>query len=379
MKMKEDQQSSQKIRKKDKINNCSNNSSNNNDKIIIKVPAAMYAKDIGISFHANTCVIKKIAPNSFVHKNYGSFVVGYKVCNIDTIVPKTDKECRIVLDKVRKKGKPFQIILNGKLKNEKMLSDENKDEKVIIIGTKVNIDTSELSDKLKEATLAIESNDIIDGEKVTKAEKSIKLEEKDQSMEIDRKEIEHKAQREAEEKEKLRIQKEEEELKAKLNGKIRVIYEMYDEEFYIKNGQLSSEEIDEEFAISFAMPGSHMYLSDISPKERTELENGPNPDETVPPYYSSSSGNIFTNMETNEVYYCIVIQDKEQFLKDQSKFQRVAKNMMTEEKSLSLKNDDGRGFETCSCIYGNPCVDEYGCRDWYNRYAIAKKNGWKGF
>ena len=28
---------------------------------------------------------------------------------------------------------------------------------------------------------------------------------------------------------------------------------------------------------------------------------------------------------------------------------------------------------------GNPCVDEYGCKDWDNRYAIAKINGWKGF
>lgn len=43
------------------------------------------------------------------------------------------------------------------------------------------------------------------------------------------------------------------------------------------------------------------------------------------------------------------------------------------------KKEDGRGFESCSCIYGAPCVDEYGCRDWTNRFAVAKKNGWKGF
>ena len=40
----------------------------------------------------------------------------------------------------------------------------------------------------------------------------------------------------------------------------------------------------------------------------------------------------------------------------------------------------GEGLpETCSCLYGNPCVDEYGCKDWANRFAIATKNGWKGF
>jgi hypothetical protein len=44
-----------------------------------------------------------------------------------------------------------------------------------------------------------------------------------------------------------------------------------------------------------------------------------------------------------------------------------------------LTKDDGRVLESCSCVYGNPCVDEYGCKDWDNRYAVATKNGWKGF
>lgn len=44
------------------------------------------------------------------------------------------------------------------------------------------------------------------------------------------------------------------------------------------------------------------------------------------------------------------------------------------------RRDDGRnGLESCSCMYGNPCVDEYGCKDWDSRYAIARANGWKGF
>jgi hypothetical protein len=28
---------------------------------------------------------------------------------------------------------------------------------------------------------------------------------------------------------------------------------------------------------------------------------------------------------------------------------------------------------------GNPCVDEYNCADWGNRAAISQANGWKGF
>jgi hypothetical protein len=36
-----------------------------------------------------------------------------------------------------------------------------------------------------------------------------------------------------------------------------------------------------------------------------------------------------------------------------------------------------RSKETCSCLYGNPCVDQYECRDWNNRFEVAKKNGMK--
>ena len=36
-------------------------------------------------------------------------------------------------------------------------------------------------------------------------------------------------------------------------------------------------------------------------------------------------------------------------------------------------------MESCSCIEGNPCVDAYCCKDWNNRFDVAKKHGWKGF
>ena len=34
--------------------------------------------------------------------------------------------------------------------------------------------------------------------------------------------------------------------------------------------------------------------------------------------------------------------------------------------------------EGCSCIWGNPCEDQYICQDWANRFDVAKKNGWPG-
>ena len=43
---------------------------------------------------------------------------------------------------------------------------------------------------------------------------------------------------------------------------------------------------------------------------------------------------------------------------------------------------DGFGGEdnaSCSCIEGNPCVSAYNCKNWDNRFEIAKANGWKGY
>ena len=39
----------------------------------------------------------------------------------------------------------------------------------------------------------------------------------------------------------------------------------------------------------------------------------------------------------------------------------------------------GRLREGCSCLFGNPCVDQYVCLDWDNRYEVAKANGWNGY
>ena len=34
----------------------------------------------------------------------------------------------------------------------------------------------------------------------------------------------------------------------------------------------------------------------------------------------------------------------------------------------------GKREEGCSCLYGNPCVDQYVCLDWENRFEVAKAN-----
>ena len=46
-------------------------------------------------------------------------------------------------------------------------------------------------------------------------------------------------------------------------------------------------------------------------------------------------------------------------------------------KAAEAEVPKGPKMESCSCIEGNPCADAYCCKDWKNRFEVAKKNGWK--
>lgn len=50
------------------------------------------------------------------------------------------------------------------------------------------------------------------------------------------------------------------------------------------------------------------------------------------------------------------------------------------ESSWRGNGEDGArsGGEGCSCLFGNPCIDQYVCKDWSNRFEVSKKNGFKG-
>lgn len=40
---------------------------------------------------------------------------------------------------------------------------------------------------------------------------------------------------------------------------------------------------------------------------------------------------------------------------------------------------EGSRQEGCSCLYGNPCAVPDFCKDWHNRFDVAKRNSGKGF
>jgi hypothetical protein len=49
--------------------------------------------------------------------------------------------------------------------------------------------------------------------------------------------------------------------------------------------------------------------------------------------------------------------------------------------ALDIRNDDtptGEDRASCSCVEGNPCASAYNCRDWGNRFDVARQNGWRG-
>ena len=164
---------------------------------------------------------------------------------------------------------------------------------------------------------------------------------------------------------------------ARENGKVILVYEMYNEEFDIYDGKVAKEYIDEEYCLSDIMPNCAIHLSALPEKKLIyeALEEGRS-------VFLPSSGGYILGLEVGNSYTVFVEQSEEALKRDQAEMALRAQSMdgaVDPNAPEPLQKDDGRVGESCSCIYGNPCTDEYGCKDWYNRYAISMKNGWKGF
>jgi hypothetical protein len=122
------------------------------------------------------------------------------------------------------------------------------------------------------------------------------------------------------------------------------------------------------------MPKCVIHLSLYAPKEKRKREE----EGDIDVFVKENPRGVYQGLEANGTYYVYVEQEAQQLARDQERMRRVAAHMdgAPVAKDPLAKKDDGRAFESCSCIEGNPCVDEYGCRDWSSRFAIAKKNGY---
>ena len=203
--------------------------------------------------------------------------------------------------------------------------------------------------------------------------KKLELENQKLAEEEAKKQAEEEAKKLAEE-EAIRL---EEERKKRENGDVTLIYEQYNEKFPIVSGMTTSENIDEVYCLSFVMPNCKIHLSVFSPQDKRKLDESGNIDIFV----KEDPSGTYKGLSADCTYYVYVEQEAEQLARDQERMRRIVEGMEGAKKGDDglIKPDDGRGVESCSCLYGNPCVDEYGCRDWSNRYAIAMANGWKGF
>ncbi|ETI56403.1 hypothetical protein L917_00937 [Phytophthora nicotianae] len=157
------------------------------------------------------------------------------------------------------------------------------------------------------------------------------------------------------------------------NGMVKLIYESYDELFPIEDGSTTQANIDEIYCLSFVMPNCLVRLSRHPNPERFQREESGIFDSLV----REDPRGTYHDLEKDQTYYVVIEQEADQLRRDQEATKALWDGELQKQKKAD--KDDGRGFESCSCIYGNPCVDEYGCRDWHSRFAIATKNGWKGF
>lgn len=154
------------------------------------------------------------------------------------------------------------------------------------------------------------------------------------------------------------------------NGKVRLIYEQYQDLFDLADGAISINAVDEEYCLTDIMPGATLELSTISPQDRIEREIAGIPSPFVEKIdgvwnflytYDADSGRM------PNTYYIIVFQDPSQ---------READLARTRAKMAAMEIPSDKRVEGCSCREGNPCteVNKYYCLDWNNRFAVALAN-----
>lgn len=148
-------------------------------------------------------------------------------------------------------------------------------------------------------------------------------------------------------------------------GEVVVLYEMYQETFPIVSGSLSSDTINELYGLTDIMPNCTLLLSQYSPSEVREmiisssstLSNLPLGSLGYPEWYLpyDPDTKIHRGLRVNEKYYCYVREEKQEGEEEKEERQERKRKSDDEENDEIQLPDDGRGFDSCTCIYGTPC------------------------
>lgn len=155
-------------------------------------------------------------------------------------------------------------------------------------------------------------------------------------------------------------------LAKKSEGNIVVNYHMYNEEFPITKNSITADRINEDYGLTEVMPGCRIRLSNLDPKRRTVYENANDGREA--PWVKEDPEGTFQELLAGETYYCIVIENPEQYKKDMIELQKKMEG-------INKDTEPAPRQEGCSCLYGNPCQDPYVCLDWDNRWKVSMENG----
>eukprot|EP00729_Bicosta_minor_P002369 gene2369-32902_t len=87
-------------------------------------------------------------------------------------------------------------------------------------------------------------------------------------------------------------------------------------------------------------------------------------------------GDDIVGLELGQEYFCDVEEDPEEAKKERKAYKATSvDNTVATGDGAALGEDSA----SCSCIEGNPCAVQYNCKNWNNRFEVAKANGWKGF
>eukprot|EP00397_Hematodinium_sp_SG-2012_P033211 GEMP01035450.1.p1 GENE.GEMP01035450.1~~GEMP01035450.1.p1 ORF type:complete len:290 (+),score=57.22 GEMP01035450.1:52-921(+) len=140
------------------------------------------------------------------------------------------------------------------------------------------------------------------------------------------------------------------------DGPITLKYYNYTETFTIAEGKITSKEVDEHFCLSDVMPGCAVHLGAKEPTYGEEVI-----------YIQEDPLGTFVGLQCEETYWVYVVQDAAQEKKDMERMRKIWAGQVASTVTRA---------EGCSCLCGNPCTDKYVCKDWENRMAVARANGY---
>ena len=191
--------------------------------------------------------------------------------------------------------------------------------------------------------------------------------------------------------------------KQRQNGVVTVRYRLKAAPCNIRAGVATAAAVDAALGLSAAKPGCvvHLCVLDVPSLERRmredgKAEGGGQQQQPSPSRYGyfvrEEPEGSFRGLLDGEAYWAYVNEDTaaERAEMEAAKEGWVQHADVSGDSVREVGGGGGGGGieaagagaaarqEGCSCIEGNPCVDEYICKDWHNRFEIAKTHGWGG-